>query len=716
MSMMDVKRALCLFMGWLDNNLPTFDDDTDRHLRRERIMECTKLCFFLTSGLILVALPLWNTLSLTSGFFRVTHFFKHTVFKNHSRIHSWRIWHNTSLQQLVFWSVFVGICTFAGAGRDLIQITKRMGRLSVALMPPLLFLTLRPSPLPETLYLSLVPIHRWMSRVVVVESLLHTILYLWFMYLKGSLIKVFKPANFSGVIAMVLFVLIGVTSVSKMRRWNFQVFYYVHYLSTWATVILLHYHARPSIPSYTFLNVAILVWQIIYRISHTKITTITAVPISPSLTLVEFPKDDLSSKPILPSGHVRLSQQHSSWLKWLFHQLAPLQHPYTIASLPTDDTVKLIVRNSNFPLISNTAYRVTGAFEPKLNFMSKVKLGQILRTTSSSGNLNSASLLHSPLSYNIHARRALICVGGSAISFALPLLRILNFNGVTVKLIWVSKDYRDLKVLNHFKHNFEGMEIYVSGASGSEQDIQIDYVDSYPDSDDASVASSLGEEGQGYNERTPLTWGTPNHNTLSTKSHLSLVDGTNKTKNYGSTANTGSSNNISNKTAMGEIDPNDEIDFTEIFSLGNAKSILSNRAQVQRLNANSPTPAPISDHELFRKPSLIEAPTGLEGNEVDEESRLISDNDKVLRIPSGIKVFFGRPSLGEKDYLWCMERECAYDERADDGCEIYNGGNTHTHDLSDIVVMAAGPVGLVESTRRFATDYGLNFHAECYTV
>lgn len=705
-----------MFLKWLNDKLPTFDDDTDSHLRRERVMEYTRICFFLASCLILVVLPLWNTLSLNAGFFRMTHFFRHSIFRNHPRLHSWRIWHNTSLQQLLFWSIFVGVCTFAGAGRDLLQITKRMGRLSVALMPPLLFLTLRPSPLPETLYLSLIPIHRWLSRVVVVESLLHTILYIWLMCLKGTPMKVFKPVNFAGLIAMILFGLIGVTSVSKMRRWNFRVFYYVHYLSTWATIPLIHYHARPSIPFYTILNVGILSWQVIYRISHTKITNITAVPISPSLTLVEFPRDDLSLKPILPSGHVRLSHQHGNWLKFLFHQLVPLQHPYTIASLPTDDVVKLIVRNTSFSFASNGKYRITGAFEPKLNFMSRLKINQLLRSTSSPGYLNSASLLQSPLSYNIHARRALLCVGGSAISFALPLLRILNFNGVTVRLIWVSKDYRDLKVLNHFKHNFEGMEIYISG-SGSEQDIQIDYIDNYSDSDGVSITSSIGEDPQTYNERTPLSRGTYSpYNTSGTKSYLSFNQGTGGTKNYASIINTDSNASNTNRTAMGTVDPNDEIDFTEIFSLRNSRSNLSNRVGPQYLKSNPGTSTPIWDHGLFRKPSLIEAPVNLESNETDEEIRLVSEGDKILRIPSSIKVFFGRPTLGEKDYTWCMERECATDERADDGCQIYNGGNTHTHDLSDVVVIAAGPVGLVEKTRQFATDYGLNFHAECFAV
>lgn len=714
---MKVKKFLCHFVGWLDENLPTFDDDTDKKLRGERVMEYTKICFLFTSAVILVLLPLWNTLSSSGGFFRVTHFFKRKVFKDRLRLHSWRIWHNTALQQLVFWSAVVGGCTFAGAGRDLIQITKRMGRLSVALMPPLLFLSLRPSPLPETLYLGLLPIHKWMSRVVVIESLLHTIFYLWFMCSRGKLMRVFKPANFYGVIAMLLFGLIAVTSLSEVRRRNFQLFYYVHYVSTWGTVVLLHFHARPSIPFYTTLNVAILLWQIIYRISRTHVTTVTAVPISPSLTLIEFPKDDLKSKPVLPSGHVRISRQHRDWLKWIFHQLVPLQHPYTIASLPTDETVKLIVRNGHFPLVSNSRYRVTGAFEPKLNFMSKVSLSQSLGITDASGNINSASLLNSPLTYAVHARRAIICVGGSAISFALPLLRVLNFNGVTVKLIWVSRDYRDLKILNHFKHNFEGMEIYVSGSTGTDQDIQIDYVDNYSSSDyDSEVASngsSIGEDVHDYNERSPLIGDTSRTNGVSLKSPSYRSDGVGKARNYLSTNDSTASATIATHS-VGKIDPKDEIDFTQMFSLRNTKSKLSNRIDLQSSKTDSPIPNSVSDHELFRKPSLIEAPVDVESGETDQESRLISENDRVLKIPSGIKVFFGRPSLGEKDYSWCMEKECAYDEQT--GCEIYNSDDIDTHDLSDVVVMAAGPVGLVESTRRFATDFGLNFHAECFAV
>lgn len=707
--------VLCRVIEWLSSRTPNFDDDTDRQLRRHNIMEYTNTCFFLTCFLIMVMLPLWNTLSMTNMFFRITRFLKHKLLRTHSKVYQAHVWHNQSFQQAFLWLLVVGVFTFAGARQDLIQIMKRMGRISVALMPPLLFLTLRPSPLPETLYLALIPIHKWISRVVVLESLLHTFFYLWYMYLKGTLAKVKKPANLYGIIAMILFILIALTSLNSVRRRSFRFFYYVHYVSTWATVVLLHYHARPPVPYYTFLNVAILLGQILYRVSHTRVTTITTVVISPSLTLVEFPREDLSCKPVLPSGHIRLSLQHANWLQWIFHQLVPLQHPYTMASLPTDRTMKLIVRNSQFPLVSNAKYRVTGVFESKFNFMFKLKPGQNMRR-GSSGNLNSASLLHSPLTYSIQARRALICVGGSAISFALPLLRVLNFNGVTVKLIWVSRDYRDLKVLNHFKNNFEGMEIYVSGATGSDQDIQIDYIDSYTDSDSETSIPPI-ENSLHTNERTPLSRASASHigsehNTMSTSSPLSLGEGIMKGKNYGSTLNM---NSLTTATTdpVGEVDPNDEIDFTQAFSVRNVKSNLSNRLDVQNMKSN--LPSSFNNHDPFRKPSLIEAPPELE-HIADQEVSVVSDNERVLKIPSGIKVFFGRPSLGEKDYKWCLEKECAYDVDADAACQIYNEDNSPAQDLSDVVVMAAGPAGLVASTRRFATDCGLNFHEECFAV
>lgn len=710
-SKMLVERVL----RWLDSSLPSFDHHMDKKLRTIGTARYARLCFVFTMFLICIALPLWNTFSLTNRAFKITHYFKHHLFRSQSWIHRSRFYHNQSFHQCLFWSMIVLIATFHGIDRDLLQVTKRMGRIPVALMPPLLFLTLRPSPLPETLYLALIPMHKWISRVVVLESLLHSILYVWYMARIGSLNKMKKLANIYGVVAMGLFILIGITSLKSIRRRNFRLFYYVHYISTWLTVILLHFHARPGVPYYTGMNCTILIVQILYRVYHTNITTISAVKISNSLTLVEFPLKDLPIYPLLPSGHVRISIYHNNWFKRLFHFLVPLQHPYTVASLPTDHTVKLVVRNGHLPLISNQKYYITGVFEPRLTFMSKPKSPVLISDSLASSNnpfhVNSGPLLLSRLTYKIAARRVLMCVGGSAVSFALPLLRILNFNGVNVRLIWVARNFRDLKVLNHFKNNFNGMQIYISGSSGSEQDIQIDYVDNDGGLDLFTNVPSHTEQTAQNSLSLPTTPSADEAAALN--GTASDRSGPSKAKSYGSMLNSGSTKDMD---CLGAIDPNDEVDFTQKFSARNVRS----RSQ-DNLNSSSVKTGVLANSDIFRKPSIIEAPlidhsSSNTANDLHEEDNLPSeDSDMKLKIPSGVKVFFGRPTLGEADYAWCLQRECD-SEFATDSCQLNNAYNTHVDDLSEVVVVAAGPPTLVESTRRFATDGGLHFHAESFAV
>lgn len=709
----ELKKMAERVLEWLSSSLPKFDHQMDKRLRTMGVARYARLCFTFTMFLICIALPLWNALSLTTRVFKITHYFKHHLFKSQSWIHRSRFYHNQSFHQCLFWSIIVAIATFHGVDHDLIQVTKRMGRIPVALMPPLLFLTLRPSPLPETLYLALIPMHKWISRVVVMESLLHTIFYLWLMARNGALNKVKKLANIYGIIAMGLFILIGITSLKSIRRRNFRLFYYVHYISTWLTVILLHFHARPGVPYYTGMNCTILIVQILYRVYHTNITTITAVKISNSLTLVEFPLKDLPIHPLLPSGHVRMSIYHNNWLKRLFHFLVPLQHPYTVASLPTDRTIQLVVRNGNFPLISNQKYYVTGIFEPRLTFMSKPKSPALISDSTPSSNnpfhVSSGPLLLSRLTYKIAARRVLMCVGGSAVSFALPLLRILNFNGVNVRLIWVARNFRDLKVLNHFKNNFNGMQIYISGSTGSEQDIQIDYVDNDCGLDlFSNVPTSQPVQKSLSLPTTPLT-----EEATALTGTASDRGGPSKAKSYDSMLNSGLTKDMD---YFGAIDPNDEVDFTQKFSARNVRS----RSQDNPKNSFIKT-GMLANSDVFRKPSIIEAPltdhsgSATANDSHDEDNLPSEDSDMKLKIPSGVKVFFGRPTLGEADYAWCLQRECD-SEFATDSCRLNNAYNTHVDDLSEVIVVAAGPPTLVESTRRFATDGGLHFHAESFAV
>ena len=149
---------------------------------------------------------------------------------------------------------------------DLVLITKRLGRNCMSLYVPLLFLTMRPSPLPNVLYLNLIPIHKWLGRLLVLQALIHSILYTCLYYKTEVLWKLAKLANLYGIFSMFGFILIAGLSISKIRRSDYRIFYISHYLLTWMTVIMLQYHARPRATYYTTANVCILVFQILYRV------------------------------------------------------------------------------------------------------------------------------------------------------------------------------------------------------------------------------------------------------------------------------------------------------------------------------------------------------------------------------------------------------------------------------------------------------------------
>ncbi|SCU86768.1 LAFA_0E02938g1_1 [Lachancea sp. 'fantastica'] len=660
--------------------LPSFSKTSDRMMRRVLVQKAGIYAICISILALCVLLPLWNYLALKNWAFKLRHHMRHDVLRKIRWLHNSRILHNQTFRICVFWLTISCVCSLAGTKGDLIQITKRLGRVAVALMPPLLFLTLRPSPLPHTLYLSLLPIHKWISRIVVLLSFLHTVLYAsYFWKHHAFLAKVSKPANMWGVLAMLLFVLIAATSVSQIRRYNFQVFYCAHYLATWLTVVLIHYHARPSIPYYTVMNCSLLIGQIAYRAFHTRRAVICVNEVSPNLMLIDFPAPELSNRPLMPSAHIRMTSYHKkSPLRRILQQFVPLQHPYTIASLPNDNNVKLIVRPGKFQLRNNSPYLVTGPFEPKLDFLSKSKSMKLGERNFSFQN-QSPALLASPLHYNTDIRRALIITGGSAISFGLPLLRVLNFNGVTVRLKWVTRDYRDLELLKYFKNNFEGLEIYITGGETDEQDLRIDYVDfDDPASDDQDFHS--GAESASYQ---------PNQDSFPSGDYGTF-------KSVDASESAGMLN-------QGRSNQEDEIDFTQLFSARSTKSKNSGKTTF--------SPTMFQKENAFRKPSILVPPP----DQSDAFQERNEGSTKTLRIPAGVKVFFGRPNLTNHDYQWCLEKECIGPSDRNDCCQP-DVPKAHVDDLCRVWVIAAGPSQLVENTKRWANDGGLHFHEESFTL
>lgn len=585
------------------------------------------------------------------------------------------IYHSTTTKVILFWGLFHFILNYIDTYDDLLFITKRLGRVSAASLPGLLFLTLRPSPLPKTLYLLLLPVHKWISRIVVLEGLIHTVLYIVYYNRLQTLAKLWKWQNIMGFIAMFAFILIGITSLPKIRRFAFKTFYISHYVMTWISVIALHFHARPGIASYTVINCIILFYQIWYRVKNTELTKVSITSLSPTLALLEFPTSKITKVPTLPGGHVRINNK-SGFLKDLFFQIIPLAHPFTIASLPNDHTTKLIIRRGNFPLKADREYYITGAFEPELDFIQEQKsLFQKLLEPRSNLESPFATLTNaSPMKYNIEAQRVLIVVGGSGISFGIPLMRILNYNGIGNRLIWVCRDIGDLNLLNHF-HGIQGIECYIT-SDVQEDDIVIDY---YEDKNHENLVQRIPNNYGSIEEEVP-----------------DEIDFTTLGRSYKKAHSKSKPQSKSSSYSESSIKHFEENENVNIDISGTCKF-----KQEQLPTIASPHIGPKSSKDLIQPPE-----------DFDLEAF------KSIKVPKSVNIYYGRPNLGSEHYNWCLQSNCVGPTYSRDGETVCcrDIEQQHQIDRNKVWVVAAGPTGLVDHAKEWATDGGLQCHVESFSV
>lgn len=414
---------------------------------------------FVITIIFIMILPRWNRISnyIYSKFLQ---FNRHINLIPQSNTFFLRI-NPMSAQMIIFWTITLFSLVLIQSEYDIGFISARLGRIPVYCLPTVLFLTLRPSPLPDVLYLSLLPVHKWLSRIVILQSLLHTIASIYIMHIRGSLQKIGRKDNVYGLVAMAAFLIIMFTSLPSIRRKFFNFFYINHYVCTWIAAITLYFHVRPGIPYLTILNIAILLLQMYYKLTMTTITSIEKIKISDNMVVVQIPNPALKKSYNLPGCHIRLidyNPKHSKLRNYLKLFAIPIQHPYTLASLPVDKKQKLVVRVGRYKLDDTKKYFITGAYLPHLSFIQELpKLNN--SSTNQVGNLSS-------LLVKTKLKKCLIVVGGSAISFALPILRVLNYNGAMVKIIWVIRDHEDLKCLDYFQNyliNDDCIDIFITG-------------------------------------------------------------------------------------------------------------------------------------------------------------------------------------------------------------------------------------------------------------
>lgn len=349
---------------------------------------------------------------------------------------------------VIFWTAVFLVLIFSETHYEFTYLAKRLGRVPTALLPPVYFLTLRPSPLPQTFYLQLVPFHKWLSRLVFLMLMAHAIVYFYIYATMGKLKKLTTLTNISGIIAFFMFVAIVLTSLKPIRRRYYNtIFFPTHYVLTWIVLPLIYYHSAKTNATYVYLCFAVLLMQIGYRfyLSQSRIQ-LPVQYISSSMLFVALPRDKLPKSfrnHFFPGSHVRVSSSPmlysriAQYIPWasppsrvpkpngsLASALVQSTHPYTVASLPQDPVLMLCIRKTRFPIRLRHAYTLAGPYESvPCSFFDDVARG--------------------------HVKRALFVAGGTGIAFCAPLMRHLRAMNVPVKLLWAIRDMNDAKVLTH---------------------------------------------------------------------------------------------------------------------------------------------------------------------------------------------------------------------------------------------------------------------------
>lgn len=317
------------------------------------------------------------------------------------------------------WTLVLLIVSFKETMNDWTFLVKRLGRVSVALLPPTYLLSLKPSPFPKTLYQQLLPFHKWCSRTIVLLGLIHGILYTWIYFQNKKLFKLLHFSNVCGILLLTGFLTMALSSLKPVRKYFYSRFYTIHYTLSWAVVVFLWFHSKPPSNEYILMCIIILGCQIGYRYWYSTHTTLPVQYISPTLLMIKIEKQNLPTflQSHSPGAHLRISNP-----LWNFKTWMNSSHPYTITSMPHDEHLTLIIRKTNFSIQLRREYALFGTFDSLQNqFMMNIKHNQI--------------------------NRALFVIGGSGIAFGAPIMRFLQSRGVSVKMLWAVRDIRDVQAL-----------------------------------------------------------------------------------------------------------------------------------------------------------------------------------------------------------------------------------------------------------------------------
>lgn len=366
---------------------------------------------------------------------------------------------------------------------------RRLGKLSYVLATLDMFIVLRPNWLLglDYVYTDFIPLHKWLSRVIILLATVHSVMYpiRWKRNSTAKLIaKAKKPTNVVGEFLAVALLILALVSAGLIRKKFYRTFYVLHNLFMLCFIIMTPVHAlRGSYYPYFVLNMVILSLMAIFRVVYSKRASIIEKHsdyMNTNLVNIQLPRNVLPQH-FTPASHLRVSPYRKiNPLYWLLPS-----HPYTVASLDTDDVVDLIIseravsQKIAFRFETGVEYTFVNQFDPAI-----------------------------PVDCIKNAQRVLIVCGGSGVTFGVPIFRYFQEVRPIDKLefIWLIRDrsqlnifkkmasIADLKDFSNFKvfitremldddeSNRENIGIVQESGSSSPGDIEIE-MESYQDFD-----------------------------------------------------------------------------------------------------------------------------------------------------------------------------------------------------------------------------------------
>lgn len=616
--------------------------------------------------------------------------------------------YGTTFQIALWVSVFTALCSFNICGGDLIFLSKRLGRLCVVSLPTVFFLTLRPSPLPQTLYLSLLPIHKWLLRVVVALAILHTLIYCAYIVRNNTVPKLYKTANLFGWAALCGFIFIAITSLLKIRDRAYKIFFFNHYFWSWVIVLCLPFHVRPVNTTYANIaNVLLLTYQIFNRVRMTLHVSekgdLKIFDVSPNMAVIEFPNLWIKERANSPGAHIRITNWHPNFLVRFYKSLIPNYHPYTLVTLPLDRYQRLVIRKSSFIWDTNRRYISYGTFDPKLLFID-------------SSNTTSAKFSLSKLT--VKAKKLLVVVGGSAISFAIPILRVANYHGIPIKVVWILRDYRDLSVLKCFDGLFNGdeFEIFVTGGPGGSASAPTTEHKPFHKPSYGTFLSATKYFHQDLEQNDTSISHSSNSSSTSLNQELENVD-----VDFIETEEDGCHEECQNNFTVDSVLPDDNgsVNSEEVNEIGYDDF----QSHIDSMNHAATS--------ISRKSST----SGFNEQFVPNLDQLNPLDKDYLRTVQSLhlehRIYRGRPVLNFRYFNWCLAANDTFtqcsgpvlDEESNLVCckdlpgrQYHTGTHQKSADLSKVWVISAGPKSLVKNTRLWANENGLKYHEEAFYV